>query len=303
LYAWLRQASSLTAWRRLYSYHQVFVDAVTRAYEAERQHTDGEELIPTQWYGDILRAHDAFAVGLERLAVGDRTCFTFLGARGHFSEGLLQVKWWQEMYMGSFMGRNGWEPARSPNWPAIENAMHRCLAALSDIGVVLQGRLIDDPAWIRDVRNYLIPGESSLFKYLQAQPNLPPVHVSATEILIPTGKIIPDYGVWEPIRLDDRRREGRTPKGVPYELGPTRKVDGHFLDGCMNYLHGGFAAPTIAFQGDLPRHDGRPTIWRLVWRDDRYGDKPIPEEEASYTFVQPVTGEILFQYDDVPRPL
>jgi hypothetical protein len=64
----------------------------------------------------------------------------------------------------------------------------------------------------------------------------------------------------------------------------------------MNYLHADFEAPTIAFAEDSPRHDGRPTTWRLVWCDDRYGKIPIPEEESHYVFVRPVPGEVLFTY-------
>ena len=36
LFCWLKQASSVTAWRRLYSYHQRFVDAVQSVYEEEQ---------------------------------------------------------------------------------------------------------------------------------------------------------------------------------------------------------------------------------------------------------------------------
>jgi len=308
LFAWLKQASSLTAWRRLYSYHQVFVDAVGRAYEEEQKSQAAPSTIPTQWYSDVLQSHHAFAVALERLARGDRTCFTYLGASGHFSQGLLNVKWWRDMYGGTFSGRNGFEPENSPGWPAIDNAMHRCIAAVSDIGVVLQKRMIDDPAPVSDVTDYLSAADprltdKSLFKHLHAQPTLPPVPTTVPEVLVPTGKVIPCYGIWEPVRIGHTSGRGTTPQGVPYELGPSRIVDGRPLDGCMNYLHGDFAAPTIAFEGDLPRHDGRPTTWRLVWRDDRYGEKPIPDEEANYVFVQPVPGEVLFVYGGVPKPL
>jgi len=64
----------------------------------------------------------------------------------------------------------------------------------------------------------------------------------------------------------------------------------------MNYLHGDFDAPTIAFPEDGQRREGRPTTWRLVWRDERYGDKPIPPEEKDFVFVRPVPGEVLFRY-------
>jgi hypothetical protein len=296
LFAWLKQASSLTAWRRLHTFHQVFADAVSKAYEDEQNTPSLASTIPTDWYAAVLRGHDAFAAALERLARGDRRCFTFLGARGHFSEGILHVKWWQDMYSGSFSGRNGFDPADSPHWPEIEKAMHDCLATLSDIGVVLQGRVIDNPAPISAVKYYLSYRESSLIKHWNSHSVLPAVPATVPEVLVPTGQVIPCYGVWEPMRMGRRSGTGTTPGGLNYELPDSWEVDGLLLDGCMNYLHGAFEAPTIAFKEDAPRRDGRPTTWRLVWRDDRYGDKPIPDEESHYVFVQPVPGEVLFKY-------
>jgi hypothetical protein len=296
LFAWLKQASSLSAWRRLYSHHQVFVDAVANTY-VDEQSTPGMKLtIPTEWYTDVLQSHDAFYAALERLARGDRRCFTYLGASGHFSQGILNVEWWQDMYSGSYSGRNGWAPADSPHWPEIEKAMHDCLAALSDIGVVLQDRVIDETAPISEVSHYLGYPESSLIKHCNSQSTLSAVPTAVPEILVPTGNVIPCYGIWEPVRIGRIAGTGRTPKGLKYSLVDSQEVDGRTLDGCMNYLCGDFAAPTIAFAEDSPRHDGRPTTWRLVWRDDRYGENPMPEEENQYVFVQPVPGEVLFTY-------
>lgn len=174
--------------------------------------------------------------------------------------------------------------------------MHDCLAALSDIGVVLQGRLIGTPALVRQMSDYLSLPYNSLIKHLNAQSSLPPVSLAFPEVLVPTGQPIPYYGIWEPVRLGVRATTGTTPGGLPYVFPESRIVDGRLLDGCMNYLHGDFEAPTIGFAEDEPRRDGRPTTWRLVWRDDRYGDKPVPEEEQHYVFVRPVPGEVLFTY-------
>jgi hypothetical protein len=297
LFAWLKQASSLSAWRRLYSHHQVFVDAVANAY-VDEQSTPGMKLtIATERYTSVLQSHDAFYAALERLARGDRRCFTYLGAPGHFSQGIFNVEWWQDMYSGSYSGRNGWAPADSPHWPEIEKAMHDCLAALSDIGVVLQDRVIDDPASVSAIDDYQSDPTSSIIKQLLGQSALPAVSTAVIpEVLVATGKGIPCYGIWEPVRMGRTSGTGRTPKGLKYSLTDSREVDGHTLDGCMNYLCGDFEAPTIAFQEDSPRHDGRPTTWRLVWRDDRYGENPMPEEENQYVFVQPVPGEVLFTY-------
>jgi hypothetical protein len=294
LFAWLKQASSLTAWRRLYSYQQAFVDAVQRVYEEEQRTVGMVQTIPTDWYASVLVSHDAFAVALDRLQRGDRRCFTFLGARGHFSEGLAQVKWWQNMYGGSYSGRNGFTPAESPRWVEIETTMHDCLAALSDIGVVLQPRDTDVPAPIDEVEAYLSYRTSSLIRYYHAQPSLPPVPAVTQELLVPSGNLIPCYGIWEPVRVDANPPHAAS--GVPVPLPESRNVDGRPLDGCMNYLHGDFAAPTIGFPEDNTRGEGRSTTWRLVWRDERYGENPVPEDEAKYVFIRPVPGEVLFRY-------
>lgn len=295
LFGWLKQASSLTAWRRLYTFHQVFVDAVSAAYEDEQNTPALASTIPTDWYADVLRSQHAFGVAIDRLARGDRRCFAFLGAPGHFNEGLRNVQWWQDMYGGRFSGRNGFDPADSPHWPVILRAIHECLAALSDIGVVLQDRVSDDPAPVSSVPDYVTVPWSSLPKHWLRQGTILPVPTAAVpEVLVPTGHVIPFYGIWEPVRI--RPATATTPTGASYELPESWDADGRTLDGAMNYLHRDFAAPTIAFEEDVPRNDGRPTTWRLVWRDDRYGDKPIPDEESSYVFVQPVPGEVLFRY-------
>jgi len=136
LFWWLEQASSLTAWRRLYSYHQRFVEAVRSVYEEEQRTVGMKQTIDVSWFASVLNGQDAFDAALERLRAGDRRCFDFLGARGHFSEGLLQVEWWQDM----FVRQDRFAPSMSPRWREIGEAMHDCLAARLDISLVLQDR-------------------------------------------------------------------------------------------------------------------------------------------------------------------
>ena len=290
LFGWLEQAASLTAWRRLSSYLQRFEDAVRSVYEEEQRTVGMKQTIPTPWFALVLRSRDAFDAALERLSQGDRRCFDFLGSRGHFYEGLLQVQWWQEMYGNLMSGRTGFGPDESPRWPEIETAMHDCLAALSDIGIVLQTRHTDVPALVYDMQVYIRLTTSSLIKWWLARPDLPPVPLADPEVLVPTGQDIPFYGIWEPVQVSATVLEALA-STRPASPTPQRP-----LDGCMNYLHAGSAAPTIAFEGDRPRREGRPTTWRLFWRDDRYGPHPIPRHELSYVFVRPVPGEVLFKY-------
>jgi hypothetical protein len=58
----------------------------------------------------------------------------------------------------------------------------------------------------------------------------------------------------------------------------------------MNYLHQGSVAPTIGFEGDDDRSEGRSTVWRLLWKDERYLDGTMPAEEQSYLFFKPSVG-------------
>lgn len=289
LFAWLKQASSLTAWRRLYSYHQAFVDVMGDVYKQEQQR-GGLSTIPAAQYARVLSDHDAFAASLDRLQNGDRRCFDYLGARGHFTQGLLSAQGVHDMYLGEQYGRNGFDLASSPRWPEIKQALDNCLSALTDIGVVLQQRHTDVPAPIWQLGTYFYHNYPVLIKALLQRDDLPEVPLAEPEVLVATGSNIPCYGIWEPVQTtnqQDMLSKLRFRRPQPGEVVA--------IDGCMNYLHADAAAPTIAFPEDGQRREGRPTVWRLLWKDDRYGKNGIPDEEKDYVFVQPVEGETLFR--------
>lgn len=54
----------------------------------------------------------------------------------------------------------------------------------------------------------------------------------------------------------------------------------------MNYLHGGSVAPEIGVETGTDNIN-LCTMWRLLWRDDRYVNGTIPEEDADYRFTKP----------------
>jgi hypothetical protein len=56
--------------------------------------------------------------------------------------------------------------------------------------------------------------------------------------------------------------------------------------GCMNYLLAGTSAPQYQ---DGERDKPMPVTWRLVWKDERYLDGTIPEEEKDYLAVRDAT--------------
>ena len=284
LFCWLEQASSLAAWQRLHSYHQRFVEIVRSVYEEEQRTAGMKQTIHPNELSDLLRRQEAVEAALGRLKGGDRGCFSGLRSPGHFREGLSALWWWQDMYVGSMFGRNGFDASGSPRWRELQTAMGECVLALSDIGVVLRRQ--DVPAPIEEVGGYASQRGESLIKWWLERKGLPPVPIADPEVLVPTGQVVPHSGIWEPVRAPATLLE-RMAAG----LSSSRP-----LDGCMNYLHADTPAPTIGFEDDDPPEEGRPTTWRLLWRDERYGDNAVHSHERNYVFVAPVKGEDPFAY-------
>jgi hypothetical protein len=95
----------------------------------------------------VLASQAAFEAALKRLQRGDRRCFLFLGASGHFYQGTLAPVWWKEMDgRERHMGGAQFSPNQSPRWPEIEKALNDFLDVYYDIAVVLQDRFTDVPA-------------------------------------------------------------------------------------------------------------------------------------------------------------
>jgi hypothetical protein len=290
LFCWLEQASSLTAWQRLSSYHQRFVDVARRIYDAEPRTPGMKQMIEEKELSDLLLGQDVLDAALVRLKGGDRGCFEGQGAGARFSAGLSAASWWDDMYVGCMFGRNGFGPLGSPHLEEFKMRMGQCMLAWSDIGVVLQPNDTDGPAPISDMRAYTSRRGKCLINWWVERKELPAVPLADPEVLIQTGQVVPHYGIWEPVRDPGTLLE-RLTAGLSGATARHRP-----LDGCMNYLYGGSAAPTIEFEEDEEPEKGRPTTWRLLWRDDRYGRNPVPAHETNYVFVQPVEGEDRYAY-------
>lgn len=248
------------------------------------------EYVYDGWMGDLLRSHVALQKAVTRLEKGDKSCFKFLGAAGHFSEGLLAISWWQDM-LGRYLHAGGSEfpPYHSPLWGRIEAAMQDCWAAYAEVGVILEPRFLDVAASIASIEHLLDPSLTSaatIFRACNARVDLPLVPDPDPPTLVATGREIPCYGIWEPVRAET---SGGDARGLVKRWLGTDAPSAHGIDGCMNYLCEGSPAPTIGFPEDTGRKAGRATLWRLIWRDDRYGDNGVPEEERAYVFHAPKT--------------
>jgi hypothetical protein len=163
----------------------------------------------------------------------------------------------------------GWEE-KTPLTKEFFEAAGELAVARSECSEIIEERDPDRPA----PKRYGLWEAVFLSRlpYPNPLPELPEIY---KEVTIATGDDIPFSGIWEPMK------------------------DGK-LGGAMNYLHGGSYAPTYRETNLLPsdRDYGFKahtvnTVWRLIWRDDRYEDGKIPEEEKSYIFLYPPQTDFL----------
>ena len=274
LFYWLKKASSYTAYERVGRYYKVWVDEFKTLYDDSQRHPDSERgaLMAPDKIVTVMSCYAAFEEALKRLRNGSKRPFVWLGRSGHFSEAARAGDYWLEATSRGERGDNVIEAMFSPHWPAVKQAMSELSSAWGEVGVVLQNRHTDLPAEIG-----LANDADRCCKFPPGE--LPEVPIPVRTVLVQTGDIVPCFGIWEPVKADF------SPGFVGLFKKPVVPESGEFeLDGCMNYLHQGSAAPTIWMEDDGPRNEGRPTVWHLIWEDTRYRDGVIPDEERSYPF-------------------
>jgi hypothetical protein len=281
----LKMASSLTGWQRALVYYGDLLAIVRRAYE-DTWRNDPEPTIPKNEMALLAFCHSCFALGVQWLSRGDRNCFKFLGRKGHFSEAHRMIEVWRDAEWRYAASISNEFILGCRQWPEIKSSLHKFLRVRGENSEVLQARYSDVPAPIESPKEIhhpenLITGPR--LRELLTRTDLAPVPTPPKEVLVPTGGLIPCFGIWEPVKVDwSAGVAGMFKK-------PLAPADGAYvLDGCPNYLHEGGRAPTIAFPEDTPRREGRPTVWRLLWEDRRYLDGVVPEEERDYVFKQPL---------------
>jgi hypothetical protein len=292
LFRFLKQHSSYSAWAMMEPHFKAWIDEATRIKPLA---------VCTQLYEDkprealydsdlrlMLTCFAAFVEALAKLKRGDRAVFKWLGygaGLGYFCEALRAMSVWET---ASERERRGeYLPlAETDYWTSFKAYFETFRSATGNGSFALEARHTDVPAPLYDITP--LNGTSAytvrpftphpVFAALMAR-DLPPVPCPPEEVIIKTGDNIPFYGIWEPVKLNlSSGFAGLFKK-------PVLPADGKFeIEGCMNYLHAGSPAPTIAFEGDSPRKQGRPTIWRLLWRDERYSDGVVPDEEKDYVF-------------------
>lgn len=97
-----------------------------------------------------------------------------------------------------------------------------------------------------------------------------------------TNDYVPCSGIWEPVEAPPATKSLlRRLCNRPVKPRPPFSVAG-----TMNYLHGGSKAPQVTVETYDDSHDVD-TVWRLLWRDDRYINGSVPKYEADYRFSYP----------------
>ncbi len=270
----LQRISSYTAWNRILGYYQRWADTAEASLKIASDKGWLEKTsIPESDYIEILKDLAQFEEGVRALGQGDKRVFQF-NAHGKFTIGLRIFGYWEKLLRYIASGDNDVDELHTPLWQDFVNIFNEFGDAISECSPdIKERRWLDTPS--QTFYNEWL--ENALSKMTFPDP-LPPVPDPRPHRLVASGRTIPFSGIWEPVDV---------PAPSPWSLfKKTQTPNGPLpIDGTMAYLHGGSAAPN---RDDLINpQDGTPVTWRLLWKDDRYLDGHIPEEEKDYVFYLP----------------
>ncbi|PKO38685.1 MAG: hypothetical protein CVU31_18540 [Betaproteobacteria bacterium HGW-Betaproteobacteria-4] len=278
----LKKNSSYTAWARVGKFYDQWMAVYTKAYEEARASNRDEYFFWENRYIKDYANYKGYAECLSRLKIGDKRPFKFLGRFGYFYQGLLPSDSWSTRIMRFEWGETEIDEVASPLWNEFTSSLTQVRYALGELRRYIQeDRYLDIPAPL-GLSSYRGPNFLREDTVLP-DGDLPPVPDAPQPLrIIQTGDTVPCSGIWEPVKVE--MSSGLMGMFKKPQIPDSGDLE---LDGTMNYLHVDSPAPTIAFEADSLRRDGRPTFWKLLWRDDRYEDGTIPPEEADYQFRCP----------------
>lgn len=274
IFYWLKQVSSWTAWNRILTYYKTWADAAEESVRlADNNGLLEKSSIPYDDYVFILKGLAHFEEGVNRLRQGDKRVFQY-NAHGDFAMAKRAPHYWNNGIWGRGEFVINYE--NTPCWDEFEHALKKLNAALNECAAdILERSNLDSPApafygiWHKETMPRL--------PFPALVPEIPSV---VDDILVRTGQIVPFSGIWEPVEVPHSK--GLSLFRRPPPKGPFSCV------GCMNYLHGGSPAPQATQRTAESQALHHVVVtWRLLWRDDRYEDGSVPEEEQGYRFLQP----------------
>lgn len=274
IFYWLKKVSSVTAWRRIFEYYKIWANATENSLrKADEEGWGNETSLPQSEYALILKCLAHCEEGTNRLSKGDKRVFKF-DANGEFAMAQRMLSHWTQMLYRIALGESRINE-NTPFWSEFCDAVSSLGQAWGECGVqILEPNYLDEPArtlygdWLKaELKILPFPGE------------LAPVPDPTNNTFVRTTDYTPCSGIWEPI-------EAAKPSILNLLTGAPKPQSPFKVVGAMNYLHGGSKAPKITVETATDNID-LDTTWRLLWRDDRYIDGTIPEEEVYYKFNKP----------------
>ena len=274
IFYWLKRVSSVTAWRRILQYYEIWANATEDSIRvADNQGLANETSLPQSEYALILKCLAHCEEGVNRLAKGDKRVFKF-DANGEFAMADRMLSHWIQMLSRIELGENGIKKD-TPLWPEFCETLTSLAQAWGECATeILEPRYLEDSAltlygqWLQnELATMSFPSQ------------LAPVPDPLDNTFVRTNEYTPYSGIWEPVDIAKPSMLSlisRAPKPQPP----------FSIMGAMNYLHGGSRAPQITVETADDNMD-LDTTWRLLWRDERYADGTVPEEEAYYHFTKP----------------
>lgn len=299
----LKKCSSYTAWNRVLGYYKAWAEIFEKSViEAEDAATpDKPAEIPTQKLISLLKGLSACEKSVELLRQGNKSPIRYDGLTC-FAVAERPISYWDEHQFHYECGDIAFHPEHVPYWDEIKMAHRQVGRARGELEDVLETSATDDSAPfdfdLYDRRFYFngIPNidtsDGEVFPPHHFPPNLPEVPDPKEVVLVKNGDFVPFSGIYEPIKIDVPKRKLVSLFSKPAEpRGPFEVV------GSMNY----FAA------NGLVRHIGEgrtvePTTWRLLWKDDRYLDGTLPDEESGYVFNEPRPLRKAVPYSTTTKP-
>jgi len=260
----LKKYSSYTAWNALSDAYAAFSDAYWKAMELsydDDPETGKWELSRAK---QILDGKIAFQKGLPLLKNGDRQVFRN-NSRGQLNKAGRAISFSQ-----STMDPNEFVFDWMKNKDMVFEKYKNLDFATS--GLLLTCEANDDPLCAYGTLKTYDP----LFGPYNFPKTLPFVP-APIEHLFQTGDEVLFDGIYEPewsiVDISGANWLDKLKIAAGSNSSPA------FEKGCMNYLISGTKAP---FYQDGERDKPMPVVWRLIWKDERYLDGMIPEEEAEY---------------------
>jgi Immunity protein 71/Immunity protein 72 len=283
----LKKCSSYTAWNRVLGYYKVWAEIFEKsvAEAADSATYDKPAQIDTKKLVFVLKGLSVAEKCVGDLHWGNKTVFRHNGWNC-FSVAHRPISYWGTHAVKYADGDIAFDPLRVPYWDEITMARRKLGMAWSELEVILDTSDTHDTAPFTfggSDREFYFGGKTYQNDLGETFPSyhfpsiLPEVPDPDEVVLIGYGDYVPCSGIWEPVKADVPKR-----KLVSLFSKPEMPSGPFEVAGSMNYLHEHSTAPHIG-EGREPI----PTTWRLLWKDDRYTDGTIPEEENDYIFNEP----------------